>query len=127
MDGSVAPAQAGSRCGGKGGSALARPTEHSGLLKCMTCAREARGTTARGHGMCIPSGRGAGARRRLPNSGPVCWPRIGGQARAMTSRHSPADPPTILVDDEPAIREVVARLPDDEGYAVELVADGLAA
>ena len=44
------------------------------------------------------------------------------------SEDSPSTPPTVLVvDDEPAIREVVACMLEDEGYAVRQATDGLEA
>ncbi len=44
------------------------------------------------------------------------------------SEDSPSTPPTVLVvDDEPTIREVVACMLEDEGYAVRQATDGLEA
>jgi two-component system response regulator MprA len=47
---------------------------------------------------------------------------------AQDSESSPETNPTVLVvEDEPAIREAVADLLEDEGYAVRQAADGLEA
>ena len=47
---------------------------------------------------------------------------------ALDSNTSPETTPTVLVvEDEPAVREVVADLLQDEGYAVRQAADGLEA
>ena len=47
---------------------------------------------------------------------------------AQNSHSTDETPPTVLVvEDELAIREVVADLLEDEGYAVRQAADGLAA
>ena len=47
---------------------------------------------------------------------------------AQDSSSTPETTPTVLVvEDEPAIREVVADLLQDEGYAVRQAADGLQA
>jgi CheY-like chemotaxis protein len=40
---------------------------------------------------------------------------------------SPTDPPILVVDDDPAIRETVASVLEMEGYSHELARDGLEA